>query len=260
MFEKKTKDAKRVLLYLSLKYKGDWDMIFSNVGKEVVDEEYLNQELSKMKFKYVTILDKEYPEQLKGIYKPPLVLYYYGDINLLKKERILGVAGSRNASSYALEACSKIIGEIEDEELVVLSGLARGVDTVALTSAKNNNLKMIGILGTGIDYCYPSENYPLYKKMKEDGLLISEYPYKEIVSKKNFTFRNRLVAAFSSVLFIPEVKDRSGTLVTIKHALTMNKTVMVVPTSIFDENYNNHILKCGAKVITTGKDLNYENF
>ena len=260
MFEEKNKDAKKVLLYLSLKYKGDWDMVCSKIGKEIVDETYLANQLSKMKFKYITILDKDYPEQLKGILKPPLVLYYYGDISLLQKERILGVAGSRNASSYGLSACSKIISEIEDKEIVILSGLARGIDAVALNSAKKNNLKMIGILGTGIDYCYPSENYPLYKKMKEDGLIISEYPYKEIVSKKNFTFRNRLVAAFSNILFIPEVKERSGTLVTIKYALSMNKPVMVVPTSIFEENYNNHILKCGGELITTGKDLNYENF
>lgn len=260
MFDEKMENAKRVLLYLSLKYKGDWDLVCSNIGKEEIDDNYLNKELSNMKFNYITILDDEYPSQLKGIYKPPLVLYYYGDITLLKRKLVLGVAGSRDASSYGLEACSKIISEIEDKDTVILSGLARGIDTIALSSARKHNFKTIAVLATGIDYCYPYENYNLYKNMKEDGLIISEYPYKEIVNKKNFTFRNRLIAAFSSMLFIPEVTDRSGTLVTIKHALSMDKEVLVVPTSIFDNQYNNHILKCGGKVITTGKDLNYENF
>lgn len=247
---------RNVLIYFALKYKGNWEQIHKAINlQEKLDEDYLNEELKKIKCNIVTVIDEEYPEQLKKIYQPPFVLFYYGDLSILKNSHILGVVGSRNASCYGINACCKIINDLKNSDIVVVSGLAKGIDSIAHESAIINDLKTVAVLGTGIDYCYPKENFYLYRKIKNDGLIISEYPYKELVNKNNFVLRNRLIAGLSNKLFIPEVQDKSGTLITIRFALNFGKEILVAPTSIFESTYNNELIFQGATPIVDGKEI-----
>lgn len=248
---------KEILLYYSLKYKGDWKNIYNAIStKEEIDNEEMKLEINKCECNYVTILDESYPEKLKNCNRPPFVLFYYGDLSLLKSKKILGVVGSRDCTEYGKKVTEDIIDSIENEEVVILSGLAKGIDAAAHKSALKRNLNTVAILGVGIEKAYPKENFKLYGEIKDKGLLISEYPYKEIVSHNNFLLRNRLVAALSDYLFVPDVKERSGTMVTIKMALELGKEILVAPTSIYENLINNMLILEGATPIISSKDIN----
>ena len=249
-------EKREKLLHYALKYKGDWDGIYNavKINEEVPLEEF-EREVKELKCKFVTILDDEYPQQLKIVFKPPFVLFYYGDLSLLKSKYIIGVVGSRTPTNYGKNVCRDLLRGIEKIEPVILSGLARGIDGLAHQIALDKRFKTIAILGVGIDYCYPKENFELYQKIKQLGLLISEYPYKEIVNKNNFALRNRLIAALSKAILVPDVKRKSGTLITIRFALHYGKDVMVVPCSMFEELYNNQLISQGAILITCSNDI-----
>ena len=250
------KNNREKIIYFALKYKGNWQKIYDAFkNKEEMDDNYYFSEMKKINYKVVTIIDDDYPSQFKTIYQPPFALFYYGNLSLLKNRFILGVVGSREASEYGKKACCKIIDSLKDQDVIIVSGLAKGIDGEAHQSAINNNLKTVAVLGTGIDYCYPKENLSIYQNIKKNGLLISEYPYKEVVSKNSFVLRNRLIAALSSKLLIPEVKEKSGTLITIRFGIDFGKEILVVPSSIFLPTYNNQLIYQGATPIMDGKDI-----
>lgn len=252
-------DYRDLLIYFALKYKGDWKNIFKAISeKEKVDEEDIKKYLSTLTCKCITILDKEYPKQFKEIYQPPFVLFYYGDISLVNRKNILGIVGSRNPTTYGEQCCKYLLLESNINDLVVISGLAKGIDAIAHETSLMKGYKTIAVLGNGIDACYPKENFKLYQKIKNNGLIISEYPYKEIVSKNNFALRNRIIAGLSNKILIPDVKKKSGTLITIRFALNFGKDILVVPCSIFDERYNNQLIYEGAVPISTPKELERE--
>ena len=249
-------EEKNKLLFYALKYKGDWDRIITAINfEEEIDKEEFDVAFKKMNCKYITILDPEYPSSFKHIHKPPLVLFYYGDLSLLTNRNLLGIVGSRHPTNYGKNVCEELIGGLEIKNVVIVSGLAKGIDSIAHKMALRKKIKTIAILGVGIDYCYPKENFELYNKIKEEGLIISEYPYKEVVCKKNFPLRNRLVAALSDVLFIPDVKEKSGTQITIRFALEEGKDILVVPSSIFEGLNNNFLISQGAIPVMSSKDI-----
>ena len=252
-------EKKRKLLFYALKYKGDWDLIVSAINrKEEIDEKEFVRLIEKLNCKYITMLDSDYPNKFKGVFKPPFVLFYYGDLSLINGEHLLGVVGSREPSEYGIKACKKVLSEINRVNPIIVSGLAKGIDSIAHKIALEKEFKTIAVLGTGIDYCYPKENYSLYKKIKENGLIISEYPYKELVSVTNFALRNRLVAALSDAIFIPDVKNKSGTLITVRFSLEAGKSILVTPTSIFENLYNNRLIYQGATPILCANDIEEE--
>lgn len=239
-----------ILLYFSLKYKGDWENIFNAIKSlSPVDEEEFIRLKEKNKASYITIMDEEYPLELKNINRPPFVLYYYGNIDYLKYRNRLAVVGSREPSNYGERATRYILSQVIGEEVVFISGLAKGIDSIAHTIALEKRIPTIAVLGTGIDYCYPKENFWIYEKIKQEGLILSEYPYKDTVSKDSFSQRNRIITGISSFVFAPDIKDRSGTLVSIRYALAQDKDVFVLPYSIFEENVSNRLIQDGAKII-----------
>ena len=246
---------RNVLIYFAIKYRGEWNKIHQAVeNKEKYDEKTINKELEKINCNVVTILDEDYPKQFRQIYNPPYVLFYYGDLDIINSERILGVVGSRNNSIYGELVTNKIINDLS-EDIVIVSGLARGIDGIAHNCALYKNMKTIAVLGVGIDYCYPKENFKIYNKIKKEGLIISEYPYKETVSIHSFPFRNRLIAGLSDAIFIPECKERSGTLITVRFALEQGKSILVAPSSIFEDSYNNTLILEGASPVMSAKDI-----
>ncbi len=249
-------NVREIVCYFAIKYKGDWDNIKEAFNKtEKLDDENILKKVQELKCNYVTLIDEDYPKCLKNIYKPPFILFYYGDISLLKHRHYLGVVGSRDYSSYGEKSTLSLLSGLKNLNPVIVSGLAYGIDTIAHKCALENNFKTIAVLGTGIDYCYPKENYRLYEEIKEKGLVISEYPFKETVSRNTFANRNRIIVGLSDKILIPEVKQNSGTLISVRFALNDGKDIFVVPHSIFDNDFGNTLIQEGAKLVSSSKDI-----
>ena len=245
-----------ILLYFALKHLGDWDKIYTSIkNKDRFDDEEFISLKTKLKSFYVTIIDDSYPEYLRHSFKPPFVIFYYGDLDLLMLNNRITVVGSRDCSSYGEQATQIIVSELAKENYVIVSGLARGIDTIAHKAAIDAMGKTIAVLGSGIDYCYPKQNKALYDKIKNEHLLISEYPFDECASKDNFPKRNRLLAAIGNAVLVSEFKMPSGTSITISCALNLGKDIYCVPFPINKENSNNKLIKEGAILVTSAFDI-----
>ena len=248
-------EAKKVIIYLAIKHQGDWAKILDNI-KNLTEEDAINSEYPlNLKCEAITILDKEYPESLKQIYRPPFVLFYYGDISLISNfDKCLGIVGTRNPSTHYLEHLDRVVEELP-KDMIIVSGLAKGVDGFSHQSAINHGLKTIAVLGTGIDICYPSENRELFNRIKQNYLLISEYPPGTITSSDKFPVRNRIISGLSKVVFIPEGKIRSGTSTTATFATQQNRDVCCFPGPIGEESLCNLLIKQGAFLVENGQDI-----
>ena len=250
---------KEILIYLACKYEGDWASIYKAVAhKELVDEEEVMKVNSKLGCNALILLEPDYPESLKHCYHPPFVIFYKGDISLLNRD-IVSVVGSRDVDDYGIEMTKKIVSELKNKDVVVCSGLAKGVDKAAHEEALKNDIKTIAVLPTGIENCYPKENYYLYKEIEEKGLIISEYPFDTKIEKKMFSTRNRIIASLCKALVVTAVKQRSGTMVSVRYALEYGKDVYVVPYPATSDSFANTLIKEGALLITEGNDI-FEKF
>lgn len=191
------------------------DLIANFYGNE------LDQQLAvNAKVPSICLLDDEYPEQLKEIAHPPLVLYYQGDINLLKK-RSLAVVGARKQIQYGRMASDLLLPEIVNQGYPIVSGLAKGMDTIAHQFTLENNGKPIGVIGTGLDKVYPAENQKLQRLVAEKGVLITEYPLGSAPLPYHFPERNRIIAGLCTACLVLMAKEKSGSLITAKIAYTI---------------------------------------
>ena len=225
------------LISYAIKYNGSYDRIkYAISSREDIREIKCDN--------CITIFDDEYPRKFLDLKDPPFVLFYKGDISLLKESSI-GVVGSRRPCDYSL-AATKLLA-LNNKDRVIVSGLARGIDGMAHKYA----YKSIGVLGCGIDYIYPKENEYLYKRLEKEGLIISEYPFNTVPFPYNFPFRNRIIAALSDEIYIMEAHEKSGTLTTINAALELGKDIKVLPFDIFKKEgeYNNYLISEGASII-----------
>ena len=244
-----------LVLYFSLKYHGDFQKIYKALmNKEKVDEELRCELKKQLKSSYTTIFSHDYPQMLKTINCPPFVLYYYGDLSLVKGKTI-GVVGMREMSDYGKEATQHFVEELVERNYVIVSGMAKGVDAIAHQSAIDYQGKTIAVLGTGIEYCYPWENKVLYDCLKENQLIMSEYPFKTAPQKKMFPSRNRIIAGLSRSVLLTEAKVRSGTMITAGYALEQGKDVYCVPARFNDYAGCNELIKQGAKLVTNVQDI-----
>ena len=194
----------------------------------------------------LTYLDDDYPQKLSQLSEPPLVLYYKGDLSLLKQPAI-AIVGSRQAGDYALEATRRLALHYQDK--VIISGLAKGIDACA----HQNAAKTIGILGCGIDYYYPYVNKQLIDKVAAEGLILSEYPGLCKPLAYHFPFRNRIISALADTVYIMQSSRKSGTMSTLNEALNLGKEVRVLPYGLFDElgSNNNLLIYEGAVPISS---------
>lgn len=244
-----------ILLYFSIKYNGDFERIYKALErKEKVCQDELNKIVMSLKCKYTTIVSKDYPNSLKNINNPPFVLYYHGNINLLD-DKTIGVIGMRVPSEYGVNATDKLVHDLVKKEYTIISGMALGVDTVAHRSALKNNGKTVAILGSGIDYCYPKRNRDIYELMKQNHLVLSEYPNDCVPTKENFPRRNRIISGLSSAVLVTESKQHSGTMITVGFALEQGKDIFCVPSRIFDSIGCNLLIQQGAKLVNCVEDI-----
>ncbi|MER0122936.1 DNA-processing protein DprA [Streptococcus sp. ZJ93] len=203
----------------------------------------------------LSILDEAYPDALKHIYNPPVLLFYQGDIALLDKPK-LAIVGARAASQTGTSSVQKIIKELGNR-FVIVSGLARGIDTAAHIAALKNGGKTIAVIGSGLGVYYPKENKELQDYIARHHLLLSEYEPNAQPLKYHFPERNRIIAGLSQGIVVAEAKKRSGSLITCERALEEGRDVFAIPGSILDGKSDgcHYLIQEGAKCITSGLDV-----
>lgn len=246
------------LIALVMKYQGDWGAVYAAMRrKEEVEFDEAMKMLSNVHCKTLTILDAEYPADLRKVcHQPPFVLFYYGDINLIADyTRIITMVGSREPTPYAVSKGHELASGIADKGFIVLSGLARGIDTVVGEATASMVGKSIAVLGCGIERTYPSENVPLRDKIAKNGLLLSEYPGDVAPLPRNFPMRNRILAALSAGTLVLEAKEHSGTMITVAYAIQYNRDIAALPFRSEEATANNRLLKTGAALVETVSDL-----
>ncbi len=246
------------LIYLSLLFNGDRGKIVSClVNKEDIDTTHALEEIAKVKSKIVTIFDDDFPVALKSAPYGPLVLYYYGDISLLRNySNCISVIGSRKVEKKEIGWCEKVVKEL-GKNVTIVSGLAYGIDVTAQRTAYNNGAKTVAVLGCGIDYCYPKEHLDLYQKLKEDGLVISEYPNNLEPQPQWFIIRNRIIAYASRALVVISARKNSGSVTTISFATEADREIFCCPTGIDEDSVCNELIRDGAHIVTCGEDILY---
>ncbi|MCQ2963445.1 DNA-processing protein DprA [Streptococcus sp.] len=203
----------------------------------------------------ISILDDEYPIELKNCYNPPVLLFYQGNVDLLKRLK-MAVVGARTASQTGTKSVQKIVSELGNQ-FVIVSGLARGIDTSAHISALKNGGATIAVIGCGLDVHYPKENKLLQEYLGKNHLILSEYAVGEAPLKFHFPERNRIIAGLSQGVIVAEAKMRSGSLITCERALEEGRDVFAIPGNILDGKSDgcHHLIKEGAKCITSGMDV-----
>ena len=198
-----------------------------------------------------------YPKQLRTLYDPPTILYAKGNIDYLTMKNYVAVIGARDATHYSKDAMSLILPPLIQNEIVIVSGMAKGADAMAHQTTHNLGGKTIGILGHGHYTRYPKENDQLYSIMEKHHLTLSEYPPYITPQKWYFPMRNRLISGLCDALVVTEAKEKSGTVITLQHALDNGKDVYCVPgpiTSILSLGPNQSLLE-GAKPVWNGYQI-----
>ena len=204
----------------------------------------------------ITFHDPRYPDSLKEIYDPPMLLYARGRSDLLRAFQI-AIVGSRRPSTYGVAVSEKLSGELAGVGLVVTSGLARGIDTAAHRGALRAGGNTIAVLGCGLDVVYPSENRKLVAEIADKGLVISEFPMATASFPQNFPIRNRIISGMSLGVMIVEAAQYSGSLITARLALDQGREVFAVPGSIASRLSwgPNLLIKQGATLVQEWKDV-----
>jgi len=213
--------------------------------------------LDKYNIHYTTYLDDDYPQLLKTIFSPPLVLYSRGDLKNAIQEWNLGVVGTRKPTEYGKTMTQAIVEPIAKANVTIISGLAYGIDTAAHKAALKADGKTIAVLAHGLETVYPPQNRELAEQILEKGALVSEYEPGSKMEKWNFPARNRIISGLSQGVLIAEGPMTSGALLTAKFALEQNRDVYAIPGQINIPNAQgpNHLIKNGAKLVTTAEDI-----
>lgn len=205
----------------------------------------------------LTYHDKEYPTRLKNICDPPLVLYYKGTLPDFDAVPVIGVVGTRTASSYGCMVARRMGYQIGKCGGMLVSGCAKGIDAKAMQGALEANAVAVGVLGNGVDVVYPAGNRWLFEELERRGCLISEFPPETPPAKWNFPKRNRIISGMSCGVLVVEAPHRSGALITARQAAEQGRDVFVVPGNIDVPTCagSNALLRDGAMMATTGWDI-----
>lgn len=205
----------------------------------------------------MTFGDSIYPSRLKNIFDPPLVLYYKGILPDWEQQPVIGVVGTRKATSYGMQAGMELGSQIAAGGGLLVSGGAEGVDTMALQGAVRAGKPAVAVLGGGVDVVYPSSNRQLFATLSQNGCLISEYPPKTKALGWHFPIRNRIISGLSNGVLVVEAPNPSGSLITAERAAEQGRDVFVVPGNIGVEacRGSNELLQQGAIPVLCGWDI-----
>ena len=225
--------------------------------KDLTKSEKILSDVMKYKLHLLTYRDVAYPARLKHIPDPPLVLYYKGTFPDFDNNPVIGIVGTRKASPYGLSAAKKFGHEIARCGGMVVSGIATGIDAMAMSSALSAGGTVVGILGHGAEQIYPASNRWLFADTERYGCLISEFPPETPPLAWNFPRRNRIISGLSCGALVVEAPEKSGSLHTARHALEQGRDVFVVPGNLDQPTFAGSIklLKDGATLVASGWDI-----
>ncbi len=215
--------------------------------------------IEKNKITPLFYLDKEYPIRLKQCHDSPLMLYYKGT-SALNAPKVVAMVGTRKATEYGRDMCRKIIEGLVEQNVLIVSGLAYGIDTWSHKAALDNKLETVGVLGHGLDRIYPFANRALADKMTESGGLLCEYMSNTMPDRENFPMRNRIIAGISDAVIVVEAGASGGALITAEIANSYNRDVFAVPGRLGDPHSEgcNKLIKINkAALIQSAKDISY---
>lgn len=210
----------------------------------------------------LTCDNKYYPESLRNIRPMPYVLYVRGRAMDIDNMFAIGIVGTRINTDYGAECASRISYELGKQDVVIVSGLAKGIDSIAMSAAIRAGAKTIGVLGCGIDQVYPASNRRLFDEVLKNGLIISEYPPGTMAFRGSFPQRNRIIAGLSRGVLVVEGSRSSGSMITARFAEEYSRDVFAVPRNIGDKNARgipmdgtDHLIQTGAKLIMNAADI-----
>ena len=236
-----------------------------------LDRITINRDLHKIQDNYAKLLSDgiyfvskeavDYPDKLRHLYEAPYALYIKGRLPE-NSEKLLAVVGARECTSHGKDMAGYFSGILAGKGIGIISGIARGVDAYAHQGALRAGGFTYGILGCGIDICYPRENFNLYMDMQKKGGIISEYAPGMKPYAGNFPKRNRIISALSDGILVVEAKEKSGSLITVDFGLEQGKEVYALPGRATDRLSTgcNNLIKMGAKLVTEPKDILEELF
>lgn len=209
------------------------------------------------RMKIITQKDEYYSKRLLQIQNPPEKLYVEGNEKLLNQDAI-AIVGTRNCTRYGEKYASKFARELSKKGICIVSGLARGIDTIAHINSMKEEGKTIAVLGSGFNHIYPKENQYLYQKIIENGgCIVTEYPPETPVDKAKFPKRNRIISGLAMGVLVIEARYRSGTSITAKHAISQHKEVFCIPHPLDTPTgyIPNLFIQQGAQLVTSGSDI-----
>lgn len=219
----------------------------------------LDAERAKLDARGVALVpldDPAYPERLRQIYGPPIVLYVRGEIRPTD-DLAIAIVGTRRASPYGRQAAERIGADLVAGGATIVSGLARGIDTCAHRAALDAGGRTIAVLGCGVDVVYPAENARLAAEIVERGAVVSEYPLGTPPDAANFPARNRIVSGMTRGTLVVEAGETSGALITARFAAEQGREVFAVPGDVFrpQSKGTNRLIQEGARLVSSGKDI-----
>ena len=230
----------------SIKYFSDFERIENEI-----------KFIEKYKIAPLFITDENYPKRLLNCYDSPPILFYKGNADL-NTSKVVSIVGTRKNTEYGKNFTESLIEGLQEQNVLVISGLAFGIDTIAHKAALKNNLQTIGVLAHGLDRIYPSQNKQLAKEMIDQGGLLTDFMSNTLPDKQNFPKRNRIVAGMCDVLVVIESGIKGGSLITAELANGYNKDVYALPGKTSDKNSEgcNYLIKQNkASLITHADDL-----
>ncbi len=225
-------------------------------------EKELEMEFKKAREKgicFVTMTDEAYPERLRHIASPPYAIFYKGKLPENERKSV-AIIGARECSPYGRELAEVYARELAREGIQIISGMARGIDSIGQWAALQAGGESYAVLGCGVDICYPREHYPLYQRLERQGGILSEFPMGTEPLKHHFPARNRIISGLADVVIVMEAKEKSGSLITADMALEQGKDVYALPgpvTSKLSEGCH-LLIKQGAGILISPKDLLWE--
>jgi len=226
-----------------------------NQTKQSVEKEL--EKLDKINAQIITIWDKEFPPLLKNIYDPPIILYIKGEF-IEKDNYSIAIVGTRQPTNYGKVQAEKFASDLASQGITITSGLARGIDSIAHSSALRNNSRTIAVIGSGLDIIYPPENKRMFEEISERGVIVSEYRLGTKPDAQNFPKRNRIISGLSMGCLVIETGINGGAMQTAAFALDQNRETFAVPGNVGirqSEGTNLLIQKGEAKLVRTAEDI-----
>ena len=225
--------------------------------KDLTPAEEILDRCAKKKLHILTIQDALYPQKLKNIPDPPIVLYYKGQLPDLDSVPVIGIVGTRKASAYGLQTAKRMGYQIGKCGGIVVSGMAQGIDGLAMSGALTAGAVSVGVLGCGADIVYPLSNRALFRDVENYGCIFSEFPPGTQPARWTFPKRNRIISGLSNGVLVVEAPEKSGALITARLAAEQGRDVFAVPGNVDQSGYvgSNRLLKDGAIVATDGWDV-----